>query len=167
MTKHDSWVILREGSPFDQIKYLFPNGFPVRDPFPLEVGDAGNKNVPIFAIDIDRLDSNQLAKLALLIAANNKVSIEEITRYIVSTGYLGIASHWVKKLWCGDEGIARQVELADFFEKNEDDETFIEFYDRQYRDWIDGDKIAPKINSIDDVDPRLRTPELENHFKNA
>ncbi|MCC5665587.1 hypothetical protein LC653_17085 [Nostoc sp. CHAB 5784] len=43
--------------------------------------------------------------------------------------------------------------------------AFAEFCNSQYERWIDGNQEPPPINSIEDIDPRLRTPELEQTFK--
>jgi hypothetical protein len=71
-------------------------------------------------------------------------------------------------MWCGDEGIQRQKELADFFEtapQPPSARAYREFYNSQRDRWIEGDEVPPPINSIEDVDPRLRTPELERALK--
>ncbi|MBW4673449.1 MAG: hypothetical protein KME52_05340 [Desmonostoc geniculatum HA4340-LM1] len=62
----------------------------------------------------------------------------------------------------------RTGELADFFEtapQPPSAKAYREFYNSQYSRWIEGNEVPPPINSIDDVDPRLRTPELERLFK--
>jgi hypothetical protein len=43
--------------------------------------------------------------------------------------------------------------------------AYREFYNSQHQRWIEGDEVPPPINSIEDVDPRLRTPELERALK--
>ncbi|MEH2115378.1 hypothetical protein [Nostoc sp.] len=43
MTKHDTWVKLKPGNPYESIIDLFPNGMiPMPDPFPLERTTGSN-----------------------------------------------------------------------------------------------------------------------------
>ncbi|MBW4678111.1 MAG: hypothetical protein KME52_30240 [Desmonostoc geniculatum HA4340-LM1] len=59
MTKHDTWVKLKPGSPIDPILNLFPDGMiPMRDPFPLErVTDSQNNQTALWIVDLERLSS--------------------------------------------------------------------------------------------------------------
>jgi hypothetical protein len=69
---------------------------------------------------------------------------------------------------CGAEGFQRQKELADFFETAPQPPSklaWAEFVTSQVERWIEGNEEPPEINSIDDIDPRLRTPELEERMK--
>jgi hypothetical protein len=58
----------------------------------------------------------------------------------------------------------RTKEIADFLEANPTPslKAFASFCDDRRRRWIDGNEQPPPMPlSIDEVDPRLRTPELE------
>ena len=59
MSKHDTWVYLVEGNPFEPIQHLFPEGFPMRDPFPLGFSERDNKHFALFVMDSCRLDDEQ------------------------------------------------------------------------------------------------------------
>ncbi|MDZ8261716.1 hypothetical protein [Nostoc sp. ChiQUE01b] len=78
---------------------------------------------------------------------------------------------WVASMMCWFEGFARGKELADFLATApevgtpEGAKAFVDFRAQQYERWIEGNQQPPPINSIDDIDPRLRTPELEGIFK--
>ncbi|MCC5640489.1 hypothetical protein LC593_32610, partial [Nostoc sp. CHAB 5844] len=74
----------------------------------------------------------------------------------------------IESMECGPEGFQRQKELADFFEtapQPPSAKAWREFYNSQHDRWIEGDEVPPPINSLEDIDPRLRTPELEERFK--
>jgi hypothetical protein len=69
------------------------------------------------------------------------------------------------------EGFQRSKELADFFEtapqppSKKAQKAWQDFYNSQHERWIQGNEQPPPVNTIEDVDPRLRTPELERAFK--
>ena len=77
----------------------------------------------------------------------------------------------IESMVCDAEGFQRSKELADFFEtapqsrSKEAQNAWANFYNSQHERWIEGDEVPPPVNSIEDVDPRLRTPELEQAFK--
>lgn len=69
MTKHDSWVYLKEGSPYDAIAELFPSGYPVRDPFAVATTtDANGQVIPLWIIDLYRLNPMQIQAISEAIA---------------------------------------------------------------------------------------------------
>ncbi|MEH2270102.1 MAG: hypothetical protein V7K68_16950 [Nostoc sp.] len=170
MTKHDTWVKLKPGNPYEPILDLFPDGvIPVRDPFPLEMSvDAKGKNVPLWIIDLERLSSVQANALAQLIARSRGAVVEEVVQEAESKGGFAMSDGWVESMNGDAESFQRQKELADFFEtapQPPSARAWREFYYSQHERWIEGDEVPPPINSIEDVDPRLRTPELERAFK--
>ncbi|MEH2307805.1 hypothetical protein [Nostoc sp.] len=171
MTKHDTWVKLKPGNPYESIlEDLFPDGMiPMRDPFPLErVTDADDQQIAMWIIDLERLKSFQTVAIAQLIAGLRNADPLEVTQEAISHGGFAVRHDWIDSMQCGDEGFQRQKELADFFEtapQPPSARAYREFYNSQHERWIEGDEVPPPINSIDDVDPRLRTPELEQHFK--
>jgi hypothetical protein len=169
MTKHDTWVKLKPGTPYESILDLFPDGLPMRDPFPLEMSiDANGKNVPLWIIDLDRLSTVQAGALAQLIANRRGATTEEVAQEAESKDGFAMSDGWIESMTCDAEGFQRQKELADFFEtapQPPSARAWREFYNSQHDRWIEGDEVPPPINSIDDVDPRLRTPELEQAFK--
>nr|MDJ0800145.1 hypothetical protein [Calothrix sp. MO_167.B12] len=62
------------------------------------------------------------------------------------------------------ECFARNKELVDWLESTPQPpspQAWLQFREDQYRRWIDGNQTPPPIESIEDVDPRLRTPGLE------
>jgi hypothetical protein len=170
MTKHDTWVKLKPGNPYESIIDLFPNGIiPMRDPFPLEmVIDADGKNVALWIIDLDRLNSVQAVALAQLIARSHGAAVEEVVQEAESKGGFAMSDGWIESMTCDAEGFQRSKELADFFEtapQPPSKKAWANFYNSQHERWIEGDEVPPPINSIEDVDPRLRTRELERAFK--
>ncbi|MEH2435203.1 MAG: hypothetical protein V7K25_13270 [Nostoc sp.] len=170
MTKHDTWVKLKPGNPYEPILDLFPESkIPVRDPFPLErftTEDGGQ--VPLWVIDLERLWPVQINALAQLIANGRGADLVEVQSEAVSLGGFGMADGWVEAMECDVEGFQRSKELADFFEtapQPPSARAWREFYNSQHERWIEGDEVPPPVNSIEDVDPRLRTPELERALK--
>ncbi|MFN6484029.1 MULTISPECIES: hypothetical protein [unclassified Nostoc] len=170
MTKHDTWVKLKPGSPYEPVLGLFRNGMiPMRDPFPLEmVVDRNGTNVPLWVIDLDRLSITQARALAQLIASHRGASVQEVAQEAESKSGFVMSDGWVESMSCDAEGFQRQKELADFFEtapQPPSKKAWADFYNSQHERWIDGDEVPPPINSIEDIDPRLRTPELKRAFK--
>ncbi|WP_193196396.1 hypothetical protein [Nostoc sp. MG11] len=169
MTKHDTWVKLKPGNPYEPILEIFPNGtLPMRDPFPLERGiDAEGKNVPLWIIDIDRLSITQARALAQLIASAKGAGVDEVATDAATKGGFAMADGWVESMHCDAEGFQRSKELADFFETAPhppSKKAWRNFYNSQHERWIEGNEQPKSIYSIEDVDPRLRTPELEQAF---
>lgn len=170
MTKHDTWVKLKPGNPYEPILDLFPFGMiPMRDPFPLErVTVADGEQVVLWIIDLERLKSSQAVAISQLIASACNGNSVEVAEEAMAKGGFAMKHEWINSMLCGPEGFQRQKELADFFEtapQPPSARAYREFYNSQHERWIEGDEVPPPINSIEDVDPRLRTPELEQHFK--
>ncbi|MEH1986636.1 MULTISPECIES: hypothetical protein [unclassified Nostoc] len=144
----------------------------MRDPFPLERATNPNgEEVALWIIDVERLSSIQFQALVQAIAIVCKADPIAVALEAELKGGLAISYEWVASMQCWVEGFARGKELADFLETAPHLETreaaiaFQEFSNSQYERWIEGDEEPPPINSIEDVDPRLRTPELEQAFK--
>jgi hypothetical protein len=173
MIKHDTWVKLKPGNPYEPILDLFPDGMiPMRDPFPLErVTTDNGEEIALWIIDIERLSSIQFQALAKIIAISCKTDAVLVAAEAGLKGGFAMNSEWVASMQCWVEGFARGKELADFLETapkpgtREAASAFLEFRDSQYERWVDGNQEPPPINSIDDVDPRLRSPDLERIFK--
>ena len=165
--KHDSWVFLIDNSPFDSIKPLFPQGFPVRDPFPIKLATDPNTNesVPLWTIDTIRLEQDQLEAIVILMAQVKNVEASLVYEHVQQTQSLGLAHKWVRYLECGIEGITRQNELAKFLEKFDDNPSqsvYREFIEQQIRDWVEGNKKPSTYpRSIEEIHPSLRSSELE------
>ncbi|MHC5673941.1 hypothetical protein [Nostoc sp.] len=166
MTKHDTWVKLKPGNPYEPILDLFPDGMiPMRDPFPLErvTADDGEQ-VVLWIVDLNRLKSSQATAISQLIASVRNANSLEVAQEAMSQGGFAMKHEWIDSMLCGPEGFQRQKELADFFEtapQPPSARAYREFYNSQHERWIEGDEMPPPIDSIEDVDPRLRTPELE------
>lgn len=172
MTKHDTWVKLKPDTPYEPILDLFPNRLmPMRDPFPLEKAMHQGKVIPLWIIDLNRLDSVQVNALAELIALLIGATALEVAEEARIKGGFAMGKGWIESMVCDAEGFQRSKELADFFEtapqsrSTEAQNAWANFYNSQYERWITGNEVPPPINSIEDVDPRLRTPELEQAFK--
>ncbi|WGV23358.1 hypothetical protein [Halotia branconii] len=168
MTKHDTWVKLKPGNPYEPVLDLFPYGLPMRDPFPLERVTVNREQVALWIIDLERLIPPQANALAQLIASRRGVHVTEVMEEAVFQGGFAMTDGWVEAMECGAEGFQRSKEVADFFEtapQPPSARAWREFYNSQHDRWIEGDEQPPPINSIDDIDPRLRTPELEQHWK--
>ncbi|MHC5740221.1 hypothetical protein, partial [Nostoc sp.] len=173
MTKHDTWVKLKPGNPYELILDLFPDGMiPMRDPFPMERAvDQNGEEVALWIIDVERLSSIQFQSLAQIIAIHCKTDAVAVALEAELKGGFSMSHEWAASMQCWVEGFARGKELADFLETAPRSETreaaiaFQEFRNSQYDRWIEGNQEPPPINSIEDVDPRLRTPELERIFK--
>lgn len=170
MTKHDTWVKLKTGNPYEPILDLFPFGMiPMRDPFPLERPIAADgEQVVLWIVDLERLKSSQAVAISQLIASACNRNSLEVAQEAMELGGFGMKHCWVEFMWCGPEGFQRQKELADFFEtapQPPSARAYREFYNSQHERWIEGNEEPPPINSIEDVDPRLRTPEVEQALK--
>ncbi|BBD69677.1 hypothetical protein NIES4072_29880 [Nostoc commune NIES-4072] len=172
MTKHDTWVKLKPGNPYEPILDLFPDGMiPMRDPFALERVNTSEGFIALWIIDMERLSSFQAQALAQIIAIHHNTDPLEVAQEATAKGGFAMNAKWVESMKCWAEGFARTKELNDFLETVPDPETpagaqaFTEFCNSQHERWIEGDEVPPPINSIEDIDPRLRTPELEQAFK--
>ncbi|BAY16903.1 hypothetical protein NIES21_27370 [Anabaenopsis circularis NIES-21] len=170
MTKHDTWVRLKAGNPYEPIIKLFPDGMiPMRDPFPLErVTGPNQEQIAVWIVDLQRLSSVQAQAIAQLTAAAHYADANEVAAEAVERGGFLLTHSWIESMECGPEGFQRQTELADFFEtapQPPSAKAWREFYNSQHDRWIEGDEVPPPINTIEDIDPRLRTPELEERMK--
>jgi hypothetical protein len=165
MTKHDTWVTLKPRSPYEPILDLFPDGIPMRDPFPMELSQDGKAS--LWIIDLERLSNIQTLALAQLIGSHHGVGSDEVVEEAIHKGGFAMGYGWVKSIYCGPEGFQRQKELADFLETHQPPsrQAWAEFSNSQVSRWIVGSEEPPPINNIDDVDPRLRTRELEQALK--
>lgn len=163
MTKHDTWVRLREGTPFDSYQHLFPNGIPMRDPFAMGWGDNGRESMPLWITDMERLSSQQCDAIAAVIAAVCHATPQEVFKEALETGGFGIRNQWIGDIRVGPEGLQRGKELADFMDSvpmPPSAEAWMEFVSDQRRKWIDGDEVPPPLpETLEDIDPRLRTRE--------
>ncbi|MEH1817310.1 MAG: hypothetical protein V7L09_33605 [Nostoc sp.] len=173
MTKHDTWVKLKPSSPYEPILDLFANAMiPMRDPFPMErTVDQNGEEVALWIVDVERLSSIQFQSLAQITAIHCKADAVAVALEAELKGGFSMSHEWVDSMQCWVEGFARSKELADFFETAPQSGTpegaraYIEFCNTQYERWIDGNQEPPQIHSIEDIDPRLRTPELERIFE--
>ena len=173
MTKHDTWIFLKTPSPYDPIKHLFPQGFPMRDPFPMLKGTSSDgSRAVLWVVDSSRLNDGQSAALLHLIASDWNASMEEVLEEATKNGGFGINQKWVENMEVGAEGYARTMELKAFLESEQprSAQHLKEFNDAQLERWVNGDTNPPPLpNSIEEVDPNLRTPELaraieQNHI---
>lgn len=173
MTKHDTWVKLKPGNPYEPILDLFPDGMiPMRDPFPLERVTTSEGNlVALWIVDMERLSSFQSQALAQIIAINCNTDPLEVAQEAIAIGGFAMNMEWVESIKCWVEGFDRGRELADFLETSppqgtrEGTRAFWEFHQSQYDRWIEGNQEPRPINSIEDIHPSLRTPELERLIK--
>ncbi|MEH2377732.1 MAG: hypothetical protein V7K27_02340 [Nostoc sp.] len=167
MTKHDTWVKLKPGNPYEPILDLFPDGMiPMRDPFPMEL--SADRKASLWIIDLERLKSSQATAISQLIARNCGADPIEVATEAMNKGGFAMSHEWIDSMECGDEGIQRQKELAIFFEAAPQPPSrlaWAQFITGQVERWIEGNETPPPINSIEDVYPSLRTPELERALK--
>ncbi len=109
--------------------------------------------------------------MAQLIALLSGATSEAVIQEAQAKGGFGMGEGWIESMVCDAEGFQRSKELADFFEtapqapSKEAQNAWANFYNSQHERWIEGEEVPPPINTIEDVDPRLRTPELEQAFK--
>ena len=165
MSKHDTWVKLKAGHPMTSIEQLFPEGFPMRDPWAM--GRSPDGKTALWFIDDDRLTPDQSGEIAKLYAERFGVTIEKVLADSISNGF-AIDADWVESMTGGAENYRRTLELADFLEANPepDPEAYKQFQQQQYRDWIEGDRVPePMPEKYEDVDPRMKSPELEQAYK--
>ncbi|MDZ8227037.1 hypothetical protein [Nostoc sp. ChiVER01] len=172
MTKHDTWVKLKPGNPCEPILDLFPDGMiPMRDPFPLERTNTSEGLISLWIVDLERLSSFQAQALAQIIAIHRNTDPLEVAQEAVTKGGFSINNEWVESMKCWREGFERARELADFLETAppqgtpEATKAFWEFHQSQHDRWIEGNQEPRPINSIVDIHPSLRTPELERLIK--
>lgn len=165
MTNHDSWIALQPGTIYDDLLHLFPEGIPVRDPFPMEAARSPDgERVVLYTIDLLRLNDSQFDEIADAIADVNGLSPEEIKTNALLMGGFGLRSGLVKSISSGAEGLQRVKELIYFFNANPQPsaEAFDSFLEHQRRKWIDEDEQPPPpIESSVKINPRLYPPGLE------
>lgn len=170
MTKHDTWLFLKTPSPYDQIKELFPLGFPARDSFPMASATlpTGEK-IALWVVDVNRLSTEQFAHLAFVIAQRFSVTIDEVADEALANGGFGLDHEWVEKMEIGAEGYARSCEWVQLLESHGGSPPLSAvrlFFKAQVQRWIEGDEMPPPLpQSIEEVKPSLRTPELEQAIK--
>lgn len=172
MTDHDSWVRIASGNPFEKILHLFPDGIPVRDPFPMEMGqtNTGEKNA-LWTIDLKRLDEDQEDAIAETIAIFKNATAQEVLDQAIAHGGFGLDYRWVIDLTVGPEGYARSLELREFLNNNPPGPTrslkvLKAFNQDQIERWIKGDEVPPPLpESIEDVPEDMRSPSLEQVIK--
>jgi hypothetical protein len=110
MTKHDTWVKLKPGNPYESVLDLFPERkIPMRDPFPLErVTVADGEQIALWIVDLDRLSDIQADAIAQIIAHRHGADKSAVAAEAASSGGFSMSHKWVEFMWCGDEGIQRQ-----------------------------------------------------------
>lgn len=167
MSKHDSWVRLRKSSPYEALLELFPQGFPVRDPFPMHTSrTTDGQKVALWTIEIDRLNGEQVRAIAYAIAHQNGADPIEVLDEAIALGSFGLDERWIKSLEMGAEGYARTLELRNFMLTNPlitsgTSQAMRDFMQSQVERWIEGDEVPPPLpTEIDEVPEDLRSPEL-------
>ncbi|HLO88727.1 MAG TPA: hypothetical protein VK203_27485 [Nostocaceae cyanobacterium] len=157
MTNHDTWVRLKPGNPLEPLAYIFPEGIPMRDPFPMERGKDGTV---LWIIDSERLYVAQVNAICNLIAEIKKVDKDDVMHECMANGGLAIAHEWVDldSMSGGSECYQRSQEFLNFLESHQEPTTeqWQEFYKGQIARWIEGDEQPQPINSMADIDPRLQ-----------
>lgn len=165
MSQHDTWVRLKPQHPFTSIEYLFPQGLPMRDPFPM--GRSADGKVALWFIDDDRLEADQSQAIAKLYAQKFGVTTQEVIADAIPDGF-AIDANWVKGMYGGAECYRRSLEAADFFAAHPrpDAQAYEQFIKQQYRDWIEGDRTPePMPERYEDIDPRFKNPGLEEIYR--
>lgn len=148
MAKHDSWIYLTGNSPFEDIIPTFPDGFPVRDPFPMVLQQTSHGSViPCWTFDLHRMSSTQVVLLASVFAKKKDVEIEAAIAKLRTEG-AHLSYRWVERLECGPEGRARSAEIREFFAEHPDPSPaeLLHFYEIQKQKWIDGNaQLTPEL----------------------
>jgi hypothetical protein len=140
MSKHDSWVYLAAHSPFEDIAERFPEGFPVRDPFPMVLQQTRSGSViPCWTFDLHRMSSTQVVLVASVFAGVRKMEIETAIANLRTEG-AHLSYRWVESLECGPEGRARTSEIREFFAAYPDPlpSELLNFYETQKQKWVEG-----------------------------
>ena len=170
MSKHDTWVHLIPNSPYKSIEHLFPEGFPMRDPFPMEIAqNTENEIVSLWIVDLSRLNDEQREAYATVLAEEFNVSAQLVLEEAKREGGFAMNHAWIDSMWGGAESYRRTIEFLDSEagrENGKNAQAWESFYQQQLNDWINGDRIPePMSESYDDVDPRMKTPQLEEAYK--
>ena len=142
MSKHDSWATLKPHPAFDKVKHLFPNGVPLRDPFPAIVVQ---EKLAGFIIDHHRLDSEQFIALIEAIASKNATTFSEVNDEFNKFGQIGIHIDSIKMIQTGKEGFVRSLEALKFFSEVArkspgSSQRLNTFISNQIARWVDGDE---------------------------
>ncbi|GET44160.1 hypothetical protein [Microseira wollei] len=115
MTKHDTWVQLNCNSSLDDYLYLFPDGIPMGDPFPMQwTTTQSGEIIALWVIDLDRPNHRQFAALTTAIAIKFNVAAIKVVAEAVANGGEAADGEWAASRKCGEEGMQRTKELADF-----------------------------------------------------
>lgn len=135
----------------------FPEGIPMRDPFAMEfVRGAAGEIIPCWVVDLDRLEGIQFTAIAEAIAYGMKADPHEVAAEALAKGGFLIRAEWIASMECGAEGVARAIEYTEFLKtpiKATAIEDFRAFLEDQKRRWIDGDEIAPPLQTSIDGAP--------------
>ena len=138
----------------------------MRDPFAMQHqrGSTG-ETIAIWVIDLGRLDRRQLTAVVEAIASQCDADPGEVVAEAARRGGFALNGAWIASMECGAEGMQRTKELVDFLETASQPpsvKAFNDFVNDQKRRWLDGNEVPPPLpTSIEEVDPRLVTPELE------
>lgn len=120
--------------------HLFPQGLPVRDPFPMAKGTLSDgETILLFVVDFLRLDDYQYDAIANLIAQFCKAPLEDVEAEAREQGGFAIRIDWVDEVRPGLEGLKRITELVEFKKANPNAsaEQWMKFFDDHKRRWID------------------------------
>lgn len=165
MTKHDTWVFLKIPSPFDEILPLFPQGLPMRDPFPMVwVPNECGTNDAVWMVDHSRLDYPQAIALSDLISDRTGTSSADLLVH-----GMGINHKWVEKMEGGAECYSRTCELIEFLELHPipTNKELIAFLSDQEDRWNKGNEQPhPLPNHWSEYDVRLLTASVIERFNN-
>ena len=143
MSKHDSIIWIRDGGIFDPIIPLFPEGIPVRDPFPMNIqhGEKFTKGLlATWVLDLQRMGFSQKGALTRYfenwcIECNIKV---KDTQHLIDNFFF-IPNQEVIFLEVGAEGHMRTLELSIYLRKP-NQESLQEFFDDQTTRWVKGEE---------------------------
>ncbi len=83
-SKHDTWIELKSEAYLDRISEFFPEGIPMRDPFPMFFFplEETEKSISLWVTDNSRFSPQQIEGLAYLIAEKNqKTSAEDFRAF--------------------------------------------------------------------------------------
>lgn len=148
MAKHDSWIYLTDNSPLAGIILTFPEGFPVRDPFPMVLQQTTHGSViPCWTFDLHRMSSTQVVLLASVFAKRKDIEIEAAIAQLSTKG-AHLSYRWVESLECGPEGRARTAEIREFFAAHPDPSPteLLRFYEAQKQKWVEGNtQLEPEL----------------------
>ena len=166
-SKHDSWVWLKDDSRLSPILPLFPQGFPVRDPFPMQIDFDDNQAFALWVLDSKRLELSQRGAFCQYLAngfrhtLNRQVSPQEVL-----DKWLCIPNEEIALLEVGKEGLVRTLELNIFMSTGQVLDLN-SFYDNQTARWIDGnespDDVMEKID--DDLLKKKNLIELKTYYR--